>query len=76
MTGIGVLKGFDFSGNELWVRDIQKDYGKFGLNWGYASSPLLYRGRALRAGAARHEDARSVVPPAHRQARPARPCGA
>ena len=42
MTGVGVLKGFDFSGNELWMRDIQKDYGKFGLNWGYASSPLLY----------------------------------
>jgi outer membrane protein assembly factor BamB len=43
MTGIGVLKGFDFKGTELWVRDIQKDYGKFGLNWGYASSPLLYQ---------------------------------
>jgi outer membrane protein assembly factor BamB len=42
MTGIGILKGFDFKGNELWARDIQKDYGKFGLNWGYASSPLLY----------------------------------
>lgn len=42
MTGIGMLKGFDFNGNELWMRDIQKDYGKFGLNWGYASSPLLY----------------------------------
>ena len=42
MTGVGVLKAFDFSGNELWARDIQKDYGKFGLNWGYASSPLLY----------------------------------
>jgi len=42
MTGTGVLKGFDFSGNELWERDIQKDYGQFGLNWGYASSPLLY----------------------------------
>jgi len=42
ITGTGVLKGFDFDGNELWMRDIQKDYGKFGLNWGYASSPLLY----------------------------------
>jgi outer membrane protein assembly factor BamB len=42
MTGVGVLKGFDFAGNELWKRDIQKDYGQFGLNWGYASSPLLY----------------------------------
>ena len=40
MTGTGILKGFDFSGNELWTRDIQKDYGEFGLNWGYASSPL------------------------------------
>ena len=32
----------DFSGKELWTRDIQKEYGEFGLNWGYASSPLLY----------------------------------
>ena len=42
MTGTGVLKGFDFAGKELWSRDIQKDYGEFGLNWGYASSPLLF----------------------------------
>ena len=42
MTGTGVLKGFDFDGRELWSRDIQKDYGEFGLNWGYASSPLLH----------------------------------
>ena len=44
MTGVGVLKAFDFSGKELWARDIQKDYGAFGLNWGYASSPLLHAG--------------------------------
>ncbi len=42
MTGIGVFKAFDFAGKELWARDLQKDYGKFGHNWGYASSPLLY----------------------------------
>ena len=42
MTGTGILKSFDFDGRELWGRDIQKDYGRFGLNWGYASSPLLY----------------------------------
>lgn len=41
MTGTGVLKAFDFAGKELWARDVQKDYGRFGLNWGYASSPLL-----------------------------------
>ena len=44
MTGVGVLKAFDFKGKELWARDIQTDYGKFGLNWGYASSPLLHGG--------------------------------
>jgi len=41
MTGTGILKAFDFDGKELWNRDIQKDYGRFGLNWGYGSSPLL-----------------------------------
>ena len=42
MTGTGILKGFDFNGKELWSRDIQHDYGQFGLLWGYASSPLLF----------------------------------
>ncbi|MGE0705578.1 MAG: PQQ-binding-like beta-propeller repeat protein [Vicinamibacterales bacterium] len=42
MTGTGILKAFDFAGTELWTRDIQRDYGRFGLNWGYASSPLLH----------------------------------
>ena len=42
MTGTGILKGFDFNGKEIWSRDIQKDYGQFGLQWGYASSPLLF----------------------------------
>ena len=44
MTGTGFLKAFDFKGAELWSRDIQKDYGRFGLNWGYANSPLLLEG--------------------------------
>jgi outer membrane protein assembly factor BamB len=43
MTGTGILKAFDFNGAEKWTRDIPKDYGRFGLNWGYGSSPLLYR---------------------------------
>ena len=42
MTGTGMLKQFDFDGNAGWTRDIQADYGEFGLNWGYASSPLLH----------------------------------
>lgn len=46
MTGLGVFKAFDFAGKEIWSRHLQEDYGKFGFNWGYASSPLL-RGDAL-----------------------------
>lgn len=44
VTGTGYVRAFDFSGKELWTRDIQKDYGRFGLNWGYANSPLLVDG--------------------------------
>jgi len=42
MTGTGILKAFDFNGKEVWMRDIQKEYGRFGLQWGYGSSPMLY----------------------------------
>ncbi len=42
MTGTGLLRAFDFAGKELWLRDLQKDYGRFGIQWGYASSPLLH----------------------------------
>src|SRR5205823_5094698 len=34
-------------GTEVWKRFIQRDYGRFGLNWGYASSPLLYGGNLI-----------------------------
>jgi outer membrane protein assembly factor BamB len=44
LNGLGILKAFDLKGTEMWSRDIQKDYGAFGLNWGFASSPLLHRG--------------------------------
>ncbi len=42
MSGNGVVKAFDFSGKELWARDFWKDYGRFGLNHGYGSSPVLH----------------------------------
>ncbi len=44
LTGNGVLKGFDLAGKELWARDVQKEYGPFGLMWGYGASPLLHDG--------------------------------
>jgi outer membrane protein assembly factor BamB len=45
MTGTGTLSCFDFQGKLIWQRDIVKDYGAFGLLFGYASSPLLHQGR-------------------------------
>jgi outer membrane protein assembly factor BamB len=44
MTGTGRLRAFDFAGTEIWGRDIQADYGRFGLMHGYGSSPLLHEG--------------------------------
>lgn len=44
MTGTGVLTAFDFQGNPLWKRDLQREYGEFGINHGYSSSPMLHDG--------------------------------
>ncbi|MBK9170439.1 MAG: PQQ-binding-like beta-propeller repeat protein [Bryobacterales bacterium] len=45
MTGNGKFACFTMEGKEVWKRDIQADYGQFGLNHGYASTPLLHEGR-------------------------------
>ncbi len=45
MTGGGQFSCFDMEGAKVWSRNIQKDYGRFGLNHGYASTPRLHRGR-------------------------------
>jgi outer membrane protein assembly factor BamB len=42
LTSHGVLRRFDFSGKELWARDISKEHGAWGLQWGYGSSPVLH----------------------------------
>ncbi|HEX3316338.1 MAG TPA: PQQ-binding-like beta-propeller repeat protein [Gemmataceae bacterium] len=41
----GDLTCFDFAGNEVWHRDIQKDYGKFSIQHGMHQSPILYGDR-------------------------------
>ena len=41
----GDLAAFDFSGQELWKRDLVKEYGPFAIMWIYGSSPMLYRGK-------------------------------
>ncbi len=43
MTGSGILSCYDFKGEKYWDRDIPEEYGAFGLNHGYASTPLLHR---------------------------------
>jgi len=45
MTGNGKFSCFTMGGEVVWKRDIQADYGKFGLNHGYASTPLLHKDR-------------------------------
>lgn len=42
MTGNGKFACYTMQGKEVWKRDIQAEYGKFGLNHGYASTPLLH----------------------------------
>jgi outer membrane protein assembly factor BamB len=47
LTGNGALTALDMEGNVVWRREIQEDYGGFGLDFGYASSPLLVEHRVV-----------------------------
>ena len=47
VTGTGVVAAFDMDGRAIWEKNLQVEYGTFGLNWGYASSPLLHRGNLI-----------------------------
>jgi outer membrane protein assembly factor BamB len=42
--GTGDLVAYDFAGKELWKRNLEKDHGRFAIQWTYGSSPLLYEG--------------------------------
>jgi len=56
----GSSRRLNFSGREIWKRDLAKDYGKFNINWVYGSSPLLFGGKTLRARAAAHARGRRL----------------
>jgi len=47
VTGTGKVAAFDMDGKLIWKKDLQQDYGPFGHNWGYGSSPLLHNGRLI-----------------------------
>jgi outer membrane protein assembly factor BamB len=42
--GSGDIAAYRHDGGRLWKRNLQKDHGKFTIQWVYASSPLLHRG--------------------------------
>ena len=43
--GSGDLAAFTVTGEKVWSREIQKDYGDFAFQWTYGASPLLFGGR-------------------------------
>ena len=45
MFATGDLAAFDFAGQELWKRNLAKEYGRFANMWMLGSSPLLYGGK-------------------------------
>ena len=45
LTGGGDFSCYAMDGTKVWARNVQDDYGHFGLNHGYASSPRLHRDR-------------------------------
>jgi outer membrane protein assembly factor BamB len=47
VTGTGAVSAFDLKGNPVWKRHLQREFGEFALNWGYAASPLLYGGKLI-----------------------------
>lgn len=47
LTGTGVLTALTMEGEILWKRNLQTEYGPFGLNFGYGASPLLLDGKIV-----------------------------
>lgn len=43
--GNGDLVAYSFEGQELWRRNLQKDYGDFAFQWTFSASPTLWGGR-------------------------------
>lgn len=42
LYGTGDLVAFDFKGNKVWLRSLEKDYGQFAYQWTYGASPTLF----------------------------------
>lgn len=47
LTGTGVFAAYTMDGAEVWKMNLQENYGKFGLGWGYGATPLLFEGKLI-----------------------------
>ncbi|MBN2310558.1 MAG: PQQ-binding-like beta-propeller repeat protein [Candidatus Hydrogenedentes bacterium] len=47
VAGTGAVNAFDMDGAPIWRKELQEEYGPFGLQFGYASSPVLYDGQLI-----------------------------
>lgn len=47
VTGSGTVAAFAMDGTPAWSHNLQKDYGPFGQQFGYASTPILYDGKLI-----------------------------
>ena len=45
MFGTSDIAAFDFSGKEIWKRNLGRDFGKLAVMWIYGSSPMLHDGK-------------------------------
>ena len=45
--GNGQLVALDMNGKPVWTRHLGQEYGAFEINWGHASSPVVYRDRLI-----------------------------
>ena len=41
--GTGQLVALDMTGKPAWTKNLAKEYGGFDIQWGHASSPVLYQ---------------------------------
>lgn len=55
--GNGDIVCLDFSGNEKWKKNIQKEYGDFCYQWTFSASPTLYDGKFYYPVLQRNEQA-------------------
>lgn len=40
--GNGDLAAYDFDGHQLWLHNLQQEYGDYSIWWGHANSPVLW----------------------------------